>query len=297
MTKESINTNFPYQSQYVEVMGSKMHYIEQGKGDPILFLHGIPASNYIWRNVIPHLSTLGRCIAPDLIGMGKSDKPNIEYSVTDHIQYVEKFIEALNLKRIIIVMHGWGSIMGFDYAMKHEKNCKGLVFYEAYLRTMNGEAVSLPFQEQLTTLEEQSDIYDAIMSGSSFVDKVLPQSMMRPLSDEELQYYREPFINKGSGKPLQQYFKELPRGDGISKVDKIIENYSKALMNSYLPKLMLYSIPGFITTIATVMWAKEYLPNLEIAEIGEDLHFAQESNPTLMGETISIWVQGIEQTV
>lgn len=297
MKKGSVPADFPFESRYVDVLGSKMHYVEQGSGNPILFLHGMPASNYTWRNIIPHLSTLGRCIAPDLIGTGKSDKPDIEYTIFDHIKYIENFIEALGLKHLIIVMHGWGSIIGFDYAMKHEKNCKGLVFYEAFLRPIDGDIISLPLQEQISTLEDQEDIYDIIMSGTGFVDQVLPQSMMRTLTAEEMAHYREPFTTEGAGKALQQYFRELPRGDGHSIVDQVIDSYSKALTSSYLPKLMLYSIPGFITTIATVMWAKEHLQNLEIAEIGEDLHYAQESNPALMGETISIWVQGIEQTV
>src|SRR5579872_1683639 len=134
MANERISEKLSYPSKFVEIFGSKIHYVEAGSGDPILFLHGIPASCYVWRNVIPHLSSLGRCIAPDLIGMGQSDKPNIEYTISDHIKYIEKFIDALKLRRVTLVMHGWGSVIGFSYAMQHEENCKGLVFYEAYLR-------------------------------------------------------------------------------------------------------------------------------------------------------------------
>lgn len=297
MTKEQISKDFPYSSQFVDVLGSKMHYIEQGSGHPILFLHDIPTCCYLWRNVIPHLSRLGRCIAPDLIGMGKSDKPAIEYSIEDHIRYIDHFIEAMNLKKVTLVLHGWGSIIGFDYAMRNEKNCRGLIFYESFLRPMNGDNISLPYQQQLMALEEQENIKNISLNGVDFVDFVLPQTMMRSLTSEELRFYREPFVREGSSKPLAQYFNELPRGDGKSKVDNIIAEYSKKLVKSYLPKLMLYSLPGFITTVASIMWAKEHLSNLEIAEIGEDLHYAQESNPVLMGETISIWMQGIEQTV
>jgi haloalkane dehalogenase len=297
MTQEIIPVDFPYSSQYVDVYGSKMHYIEQGTGDPILFLHGMPTSAYVWRNIIPHLATLGRCIAVDLIGMGKSDKPDIEYTISDHIKYVEKFIETLGLKRVTLVMHGWGSVIGFHYAMHHEKNCKALVFYEAFLRPLNGDELSLPFQEQLLSLQNQESHYDLIMNGSYFVDKVLPQGMLRQLTDEEMNYYREPFLKEGSGKPLKQYLHELPCGDQKGKVDKVIADYSKKLTKSSLPKLLLYSVPGFITTIATVMWAKEHLSNLEMVDVGEALHFAQESNPVLMGEAISIWLQGVEQAM
>lgn len=295
MTPEKISADFPYTSNYLEVYGSKMHYIEQGSGDPILFLHGMPTSSYLWRNIIPHLATLGRCIAPDLIGMGKSDKPDIAYSITDHIKYIEQLIETLHLKNITFIMHGWGSIIGFDYAMRHENNCKGLVFYESYLRPFTDNDVSLPLQEQLYSLTAQEDMYDLVVNGSYFVDKVLPQAMMRSLSQEEISHYREPFLKEQSGKALFQYLQELPTGKNNNQVEKIIAEYSKKLTTSTLPKLMLYSVPGFVTTIATAMWAKENLPNLEIVDVGEELHYAQESNPFLMGEAISIWMQGVEQ--
>src|SRR6185312_4320755 len=130
MTKKLIPTDFPYRSHYIEIDGSKLHYIKEGTGDPILFLHGIPASSYVWRNIIPYVAPLGCCIAPDLIGFGKSDKPDIAYTIQDHIDYIEKFIQTLQLDNITFVMHGWGSIIGFDYAMRHPDKCKGLVFYE-----------------------------------------------------------------------------------------------------------------------------------------------------------------------
>lgn len=274
-----------------------MHYIEEGKGDPIIFLHGMPTSSYVWRNIIPYLSTLGRCIAIDLIGMGKSDKPNIEYTIEDHIRYIEKFIETLKLKNITFVLHEWGSIIGFDYAMRHEKNCKGLVFYEAYLRPFNNEDISLPFEEHIHSFEESESVYDITQDGTQFVDKALLQGMIRPLNKEEKSRYFEPFLEEGSGKPLSQYIKEIPYGKNKEKTIKLIENYSKKLQASRLPKLMLYSIPGFITTMATIMWAKDHLPNLEITEIGEALHYAQETDPSLMGEAISIWLQGVEQNL
>ena len=114
-------------SQQINIDGSNMYYLEAGTGDTILFLHGIPTSSYIWRNIIPYLAPLGHCLAPDLMGFGRSDKPDIDYSVQDHIHYIEKFIDALALKNITLVMHGWGSVIGFDYAMRHESQCKGLV--------------------------------------------------------------------------------------------------------------------------------------------------------------------------
>lgn len=280
--------------KFTDIDGVKMHYLEVGEGDPILFLHGIPTSGYVWRKIIPHLAPLGRCFAPDLIGFGQSAKPDIAYSISDHIHFIERFIEKLNLKKITIVMHGWGSVIGFDYAMKHERNCKGLVFYESFLRSVNGSDMALPFQEQLLNLQEQEQSLELASNGTNFVDQIMAQGLMQELTEEEMENYRSPFLH-GSSKPILQYLNELPNGDGTSKADKIIADYSAKLMRSPLPKLMLYSIPGFITTIATVMWAKENLPNLEIVEIGEELHFGQESSPDLIGEAISVWLQGVEQ--
>ncbi len=132
-TKLDISANFPYQSNYIEVHGSSIHYVEEGAGQPILFLHGNPTSSYLWRNIIPHVASLGRCIAPDLIGMGRSDKPDIDYRFVDHANYVEEFIEKMDLQDITLVVHDWGSALGFHYAMRHESNVRGLAFMEAIL--------------------------------------------------------------------------------------------------------------------------------------------------------------------
>lgn len=278
-------------SHFVEVDGAKMHYLEAGTGDVILFLHGIPTSSYLWRNIIPYLAPLGRCIAPDLMGFGQSDKPNIDYTVFDHIRYIEKFIDTLNLKNITLVMHGWGSIIGFQYAVQHEKNCKGLAFYEAFLRSLNGDSLSLPFEEQLMTLQEEPDL---LLNGCDYIDRILPQQIMQQLPEEDMQNYRQPFVQENTSKPIMQYLHELSDRSSKSKLTHLIEEYSNKLTRSQLPKLMLYSLPGFITTIASVIWAKENLPNIEITDIGEELHLAQESNPRIIAETISAWLQGLE---
>lgn len=292
MATNMISDKQPYPSKYVEVMGSKMHYIESGEGDPIVFLHGIPTSCYVWRNIIPYVANLGRCIAPDLIGFGQSDKPDIQYSISDHINYINHFIDALKLKRITFVMHGWGSIIGLAYAMHNEKNCKGLVFYEAFLKSFHHSDLSLPYQELLISLQQQKHNINA--SGVDLIDKLLLPAVIRELSNEEMKRYRQPFVDKGTAKPILQYLNELPLGDGKTKVDEIINRYSKQLIQSKLPKLLLYSLPGFVTPIETVMWAKENIPNLEIIDVGEELHLAQESSPAMMGEAISVWLQSIE---
>ncbi|MFQ5792226.1 MAG: haloalkane dehalogenase, partial [Acidobacteriota bacterium] len=130
---ETISPAFPYESHYVEVHGSQMHYVDEGTGEPVLFLHGNPTWSYLWRNILPYLAPHARCIALDLIGMGRSDNPDIEYRFVDHARYVEGFIETLGLENITFVIHDWGSALGFHYAMRHEENVRGLAFMEAII--------------------------------------------------------------------------------------------------------------------------------------------------------------------
>src|SRR5688572_6935463 len=162
MSGNKLEDKLRYPAHYIDVLGSQMHYIQEGYGDPILFLHGVPTSCYVWRNIIPYLAPLGRCIAVDLIGFGQSAKPDIEYTVTDHIRYINEFINNLNLKNIVLVMQGWGSVMGLHYAMHNPSNCKGLVFYEAFLRTLNKEEMALPFQEQLMNYQQPGEMENII---------------------------------------------------------------------------------------------------------------------------------------
>ena len=287
----TVSADYPFESHYAEVKGSKLHYIEEGKGDPILFLHGIPTSSYLWRNVIPRLSHLGRCIAPDLIGMGDSDKPDIDYTVFDHIAYIDAFIEKLGLKNITIVMHGWGSLIGFDYAMRHPNNVKGLVFLEAHIRpAVEKEMISLPVQERSTLLHLDESMKNLILNTPYYVEKSLPMGTMKKLPDNVLAAYKKPFEQKGSGKPVWQYLQDLPLGDKKTKVLDLIANYSKKLEHSDIPKLMLYAMPGFNVSIATVMWAQEHFPNLTVVEIEDTLHYAMESEPEQVVDAIEEWI-------
>ena len=128
MTERAISAELPYESRFIDVAGSKIHYVEAGHGDPILFLHGNPTSCYLWRNVMPHLTPTARCLAMDLVGMGRSAKPDLEYRFVDHARYVDGFIDALGLEGVTLVIHDWGSALGFHYARRHESNVKGLAF-------------------------------------------------------------------------------------------------------------------------------------------------------------------------
>jgi haloalkane dehalogenase len=280
------------QSKYVDVLGSKMHYLEAGAGKTILFLHGIPTSSYLWRKVIPSVAKYGRCIAPDLIGMGWSDKPNIPYRVFDHIHYIEAFVEALGLKDIVLVMHGWGSLIGFDYASHHEENVSALVFFESHLRPVTKQdMVSLPIQE-LASVLKTIDLKQ-LTNDNQVVDRLIKGGSMRKLTEEELGHYREPFKTPEDRKPILQYLKDYPIQQGAQDVVKLIESYSQKLQQSLLPKLMFYAVPGFNTPVDTVMWARDHLKNITIEDLGEDMHYVQETKPCELGEKIAAWIKKV----
>lgn len=285
----SISAACNYPSNFVLIKGSKIHYIEDGSGDPIVFLHGMPTSSYLWRNIIPALSDKAYCIAPDLIGMGQSDKPQIDYTIFDHIKYMEGFIEALQLENITFVLHGWGSIVGFDYARRHGNNIKALAFFESHVHpTTDWDMLSLPVQQLATLLKRPGASYRAVVEQNYLVNKLLPNGVLRKLSEEELEYYRKPFLNPESRKPLWQYIQDLPLGEANGIVT-LIEKCSQWLQHSSQPKLMMYAIPGFITTMATVQWAKDHIQNLTLVELQNALHFAQESMPDVFCKELRNW--------
>ncbi len=277
-------------THFISVNGSKMHYYDDGVGDPVLFLHGIPTSAYLWRHIIAALSPNMRCVAPDLIGMGLSDKPDIEYRVFDHIQYIDAFIDALQLKNITLVLHGWGSVIGLDYARRHEKNIKAIAFYESHLQPVsNWDQLSLPVQQFATLLNRPGASYRAVIKQNYFIEKLLPRSMIRKLTDDEMAHYRAPFPTPETRRSLWQYVNDLPLGKGPSDVMELIQTYSAWLQKTTIPKLLLYAIPGFMTTIEEVTWARDHFPNTQIASLDDALHLAQESVPDQFSEALLNW--------
>ncbi len=289
----SISAECNYPSKFVKVKGSNMHYIEQGSGDPVLFLHGMPTSSYLWRNIIPALSDKARCIAPDLIGMGASDKPDIDYRIFDHIEYIDEFIKKLNLENVTMVLHGWGSLIGFDYAKRHENNVKAIAFFESHVRpTTEWNMLSLPVQQLASLLNRPGASYRAIVKQNYLVNKLLPKGVIRNLTEQEMNEYNKPFPTPESRKPLWQYIQDLPLGKGPEDVVELITRYSDWLQRSPIPKLMLYAVPGFITTMDTVKWAKDHIKNLQLVGLDDTLHFAQESIPDLFGQKLREWYLG-----
>jgi haloalkane dehalogenase len=287
--------DYPFESHYEDVDGVNIHYIDEGEGDVILFLHGVPTWSYLWRKIIPTMQSHARCIAPDLVGFGRSDKPEQAYSIFDHIQSITKFIQQLNLKNITLVMHGWGSVIGFHYAMQHPENIKGLAFLESHVRAnMDWSMLSLPVQQLAETmLDEPDQGYELLMQSDFFMENIFKQGILKHLSEEEWQAYSEPFGDIGTKKAVWQYIQDLPLREPDKEVLDLISDYSATLKESNHPKLMLYAVPGFITTIETVNWAKNNLSNLTLVDIGDALHYPQETNPEIIGDELQKWFRNL----
>ncbi len=293
-TAQEISADFPFKSNYVEVHGSKMHYVDEGSGDPILFLHGNPTSSYLWRNIIPHLTSLGRCIAPDLIGMGKSDKPDLEYRFFDHVKYVEGFIEKLGLKNITLVIHDWGSALGFHYAMRHEDNIKGIAFMEAILMPVpSWDAFPPEFQEVFKAFRTPEVGWDMLVNNNMFVEQILPGAVVRKLTEAEMNHYREPYQEPDSRKPLWRWPNELPIEGEPADVVEAVETYNRWLQQTDLRKLLFYGNPGALITAPVLELCKQTLKNLRTVDIGQGIHFLQEDNPHLIGSELASWYKGL----
>lgn len=291
-TPPQISSEFPFESKFVEVHGAALHYVELGEGDPILFLHGNPTSSYLWRNILPYLQSQGRVIALDNIGFGKSSKPQIEYKFRDHIRYLEGFIKALNLKNITLVVHDWGSVFGLDYASRYENNIKGLVMMEAlippFVPLENYEALG-SYGNLFKTWRDPVEGSEMLIEKNIFIEQLLPKSIVRDLTLQEMDAYRAPFIEKSSRKSLSVLLAELPIGGAPKNTTKAIEHYGTWLKETSLPKLHIYASPGGVNSPKMIKYLITQFKNYETVYVGLGLHFIQEDQPEAIGRAISDW--------
>ena len=292
--KTAISAAFPFESKFVTVNGNKIHYVEEGEGDPILFLHGNPTSSYLWRNVIPHLSDQGRCIALDHIGMGKSDKPDIEYGFDNTFKYLEGFIDSLNLQNITLVIHDWGGIMGFHYANTHRDRVKAIAFMEASIDVPRFE--TMPGSVKMGLRMVRSNVFVGFMVKrmNMFIKKLLPDLIDRKLTKEEMAWYAAPYPNAKSREPLAKWPKDVPiKGKPQFSYDRV-KAYAAWLKETEMPKLCLYVTPGVALQAEDVEIIKKEFKNTELVYLGEGKHFIQEDYPHEIGEAIAKWRRGIE---
>lgn len=288
----SISAVFPFESHFIEVHGSKMHYIDEGEGDTILFLHGNPTSSYLWRNVIPHLVNYGRCIAVDLIGMGKSDQPDLDYRFVTHAHYLDNFIEQLDLQNITLVIHDWGSALGFYYAMRHEDNVKGIAFMEAITRPTKWKDTPLMLRLLFKRLRHPQKGWKMIAKNNFFVKRMLPMMINRKLTAAEKAVYAAPYPNEQSRKPVAIWPREIPFDGQPDDVHQIVAAYHAWLKASPLPKLLLWVKPGAI--IAGEQMANQIqreFPNTNAVFLGKGRHYVQEDHPHKIGQAVADWYQ------
>ena len=283
-------------SKFIEVLGSKMHVLTYGENadnkNTILFLHGNPSNSYIWRNITPYVEEENNfVIVPDLIGMGKSDKPGIDYTFMEQYTYLEKLIETMELKDITLVLHDWGSGLGFHYFAQHSDNVKAIAFMEGIIQD-----IGTFFPEENIVFFEQlrgENGWKMIAEDNIFLDNVLPTWVSRALTEEELNEYKKPFLTVESRKPIWKFVSQVPLNGKPELTASIVSNYRNKLQNSPIPKLFLYAEPGAFMPAPVREWIIENIPNLESHSIGEGVHFIQEDNPEFIGQKIKEFITTI----
>ena len=288
-----ISADFPYESRFIEVLDSKMHYIEVGEGPAVVFLHGNPTSSYLWRNVIPHVCESARCIAPDLIGMGKSDKPDLDYRFVDHRKYLNVFLDEMDLgSQVTLVIHDWGSVLGFDWAVRHEEDLLGVAFMEAIVPP----AFPMPSFDAFggpggifKAFRDPEQGHQLIIEQNTFVEQILPGAVARELTEEERAVYRAPYADPASRKPTLLWPRELPIGGEPVDTTRVVEGIGRWMLATETPMLHLWASPGALNGPEVAAWFVQNLNNVQSSFIGPGLHFVQEDHPELIGRTVADW--------
>jgi haloalkane dehalogenase len=279
--------------QRIAVLDSEMAYVDQGQGAPMVFLHGNPTSSYLWRNVIPAVTPVGRCLAPDLVGMGRSGPaPGGAYRLVDHARYLDGWFEAMGLDReVTLVVHDWGSALGFWWAQRHPDRVRALVYMEAIVRPLtwaewpeNARAI---FQAMRSAAGE-----DIVLTKNVFVERILPASILRPLDAAEMAEYRRPWTEPGERRrPMLTWPREIPIDGQPADVAAIVDGYGRWLAASPVPKLFVNAEPGSILVGAQREWCRRWPNQREVTVKGR--HFVQEDSPAEIGRAIAEFVRTV----
>jgi haloalkane dehalogenase len=289
---ESIPAADLHPRRRVRVLDSEMAYVDTGTGDPVVFLHGNPTSSYLWRNVIPHVRPAARCLAPDLIGMGDSGKaPAGSYRFVDHARYLDVWFEALALERVTLVVHDWGSALGFHWARRHPERVRGLVYMEALVRPVTWdewpEVARKVFQAMRSSGGEEM-----VLVKNVFVERILPASVLRGLTEAEMAVYRRPYLEPGeSRRPTLTWPRQIPIDGEPADVVAIVDDYARWLATSAVPKLFVNAEPGTILTGPQREFCRTWPSQQEITVRGG--HFVQEDSPREIGEAVARFVAGL----
>lgn len=282
----------PLAKSYATVNGKQMAYHDSGEGDPVVFLHGNPTSSYLWRNVIPQVRPHARCIAPDLIGHGDSDKlddtgPN-SYTLVEHREYLDGLLDQLDLgDHVTFVIHDWGSALGFDWANRHRDRVAGIAYMEAIVRPVTWdewpEAAKRVFQGFRSDAGE-----DMVIENNMFVERVLPGSILRDLTDDEMNEYRRPFTEPQHRRPTLTWPRQIPISGEPADVVEIVDAYAQWLTTSDIPKLLIVADPGAILHGPQLDFARAWPNTTEVNVKGG--HFCQEDSPVEIGDAVAAWL-------
>ena len=282
-----------YPKQHKQVLGHSMGYVETGDGDPIVFLHGNPTSSYLWRNVMPHVEGKGRLIAPDLIGMGDSDKLEDSgpesYRFVEHRRYLDALLDALDVtENVTLVVHDWGSALGFDWANRHREAVRGVAYMEAIVKPLTWDEWPPPVRPVFQGFRSPAG-EKMILEQNAFVEQVLPGAVLRKMSEEEMAVYRRPFTEPGeSRRPTLTWPRQIPIEGEPEDVLSIVNEYGEWLSRSDLPKLFVNADPGAILRGTAREFCRAWPNQTEVTVKGS--HFIQEDSPNEIGEALAQWL-------
>ncbi|MDQ4000587.1 MAG: haloalkane dehalogenase [Actinomycetota bacterium] len=289
MTENPISANDPYERRHAAVLDTEIAYVDTGAGDPVVFLHGNPTSSYLWRNVIPEVEPHARCLAPDLVGMGDSGPaPDGSYRFADHARYLDSWFDALlPTQSVTLVGHDWGSVLGFYWARRHPERVRGLAYMEAIVRPVSWEEWPEDARGIFRGMRSEKG-EDLVLQRNVFVERILPSSVLRGLTEEEMDVYRRPYVTEESRRPTLAWPRELPIDGEPEEVVRIVDDYSGWLKESDVPKLFVNAEPGSILTGAQREFCKSWKNQDEVTVRGA--HFLQEDSPREIGEAVAAFV-------
>jgi haloalkane dehalogenase len=282
-----------YERHRIAFLETEISYVDTGAGEPVVFLHGNPTSSYLWRNVIPHVEGLGRCLAPDLVGMGDSGAaPDGSYRFVDHARYLDAWFEALGLTNVTLVVHDWGSALGFYWAYRHPERVRGIAYMEAVVRPLTWEEWRDESRQIFQDLRSEAG-EEMVLEKNLFIEGILPSAVLRDLTEEEMNVYRRPYLEPGeSRRPTLTWPRELPINGEPEDVVSIVDDYSEWLAQSDVPKLFVNAEPGAMLTGSQREFCRTW-PNQEEVTV-RGVHFVQEDSPHEIGEAVATFVRRTE---
>jgi haloalkane dehalogenase len=282
----------PHPRCRVTVERTEISFVDTGHGEVVVFLHGNPTWSYLWRNIIPFVADRSRCLAPDLVGMGESGPaPNACYRFRDHARYLDAWFEAvLPHERVILVLHDWGSALGFDWAFRHQRRVEGIAYMEAIVRPRRWD--DLPEDRRDLFRRLRTDEGEQLaLDENFFVETLLPRSIIRTLSDEEMEHYRRPFPDRESRLPTLVWAQELPIDGAPADVVETVEQYGAWLAQTTVPKLFVSAEPGSLLIGRAREFCRDWLNQREVSVHG--IHYLQEDAPSEIGSALRDFINAL----